>query len=724
MLTWIALSTVLASQHPPESGQAERAPIVWQTLNEPGVGGWVTSLSVSPFDSKRVLVGGDMLGIGLSTDGGDSWQSTFGVPSWEIADFTWHPTEPQTVWAGSMSGPLVSRDGGKNWRSMRQGMPPFQGWAYSVPIQCIQFDPANRQRLLAFGGSYRRWQAPTGAPRWGAVWESTDSGTTWRALTTLTPTGSNPVPESQGVNITSVSWSTLAVRLYATLDRAGVVVSTDAGVTWRPSNQGLPHLNVHRVVSDPRQPLRAYVSLDNAPVTGGRGQAGIYGTVNGGITWTRTSTGLMAEVGPDENQSSRYQSLALAPSRPQRLVTADTSWKQGVVYTSDNNATSWTRRITRPEMSMATPAGLGMTVAAFDPRDANTIFMAGSEAIIRSKDGGKTWTDASSRPVGTAWRGRGYAGWCSMSFRFDPYRPGRAILQAMDAGRVWLTTDHGQTWRYPDTGGVWMGGRDSAFAKDGTMVSAWGQFNFEGIGRSTDDGKTWEVQAGAARGLPERGANVAQPEGVSVNPDNANLVWATIGGKLYATTNGGQQWRVVFEGPQAHRVGLDPRNPSVVYVAFANGVARSTDGVSFTSIGGPKGARYLEIDRLGRVYVTNYEGEGAGLWRWNAGQWTRLLDERQATGLAVDPNNPDRLLLMTNSDPYHDETRATGVWASSDGGKTWRAINAGLAMTRGHVVAFDPHDSSRIICGTLGRGYFIAKWPTKLNLRGTRPGGG
>ncbi|MGD0089531.1 MAG: hypothetical protein ABSE73_06380 [Planctomycetota bacterium] len=45
------------------------ADIRWEPLNEPGCGGWVTSLSVSPHDTRRVLVGGDMLGVGLSEFG-------------------------------------------------------------------------------------------------------------------------------------------------------------------------------------------------------------------------------------------------------------------------------------------------------------------------------------------------------------------------------------------------------------------------------------------------------------------------------------------------------------------------------------------------------------------------------------------------------------------------------------------------------------------------------
>jgi hypothetical protein len=106
------------------TGAARSAPdIRWQPLREPGCGGWVTSLVVSPFDSSRLLVGGDLLGIGVSTDRGDSWRPALGLGSWEICDFTWHPTDPEVVWVGTYSGPHVSHDGGLTWQERRKGFP-------------------------------------------------------------------------------------------------------------------------------------------------------------------------------------------------------------------------------------------------------------------------------------------------------------------------------------------------------------------------------------------------------------------------------------------------------------------------------------------------------------------------------------------------------------------------------------------------------------------------
>ena len=67
---------------------ARAADLSWAPLREPAVGGWINSLAVSPHDLKRVLVGGDILGIGLSLDGGESWGGAYGLRCWEIEDFT------------------------------------------------------------------------------------------------------------------------------------------------------------------------------------------------------------------------------------------------------------------------------------------------------------------------------------------------------------------------------------------------------------------------------------------------------------------------------------------------------------------------------------------------------------------------------------------------------------------------------------------------------------
>ena len=47
----------------------------WVPLGESAVGGRITGLAVNPANPNVVLVGGDMLGVGLSVDGGRTWEA-------------------------------------------------------------------------------------------------------------------------------------------------------------------------------------------------------------------------------------------------------------------------------------------------------------------------------------------------------------------------------------------------------------------------------------------------------------------------------------------------------------------------------------------------------------------------------------------------------------------------------------------------------------------------
>ena len=186
----VALAAIMFLACVASGAAAAGKPLHWEPLCEPGSGGAITSLCVSPFDHNRVLVGGDMLGAGLSEDRGEHWQSTFGLTAYEISAFTWHPTEKMTVWAGSMMGPFVSTDGGRNWQSKRKGMPDIAWGSYSCPIEKILFDPNNSKRLLAIGGTRRYWINPDKNVPW-TMWGSTDSGENWTRLPGISDKGVN-----------------------------------------------------------------------------------------------------------------------------------------------------------------------------------------------------------------------------------------------------------------------------------------------------------------------------------------------------------------------------------------------------------------------------------------------------------------------------------------------------------------------------------------------------
>lgn len=721
-------------------------PLQWQPLYEPGSGGAMTGLVVSPHDSRRLLIAGDMLGIGLSVDKGEGWGATFGLKTWEMADFTWHPTNANIVWAGSMSGPYMSADGGRNWVQKREGMAPVASFGYSVPIEKVLFDPQNADHLLAFGGSSRHWSG-TGNPLWGVVWESRDGGANWSRLSTITPEGSTNALDAKGDNINFAGFAGKdSSVLYAMADKAGFLASTDGGKTWTRRNAGLPPAGLGRVAVHPTNPNIAWVSVDNYLPEGAKTRVpgGVYKTTDGGLTWKNSSQGLGAVVtGDNPNLTSKYRALAVSSKNPNVLYVNDAAWSTGTTYRSEDGGESWRAVVSKQnigtdnndpqkrrvfQLETATPAGLSLSAMTIDPNDDRAAYGFNSEFIPRTLDGGLTWNDATAYRLGgkSGWRGRGYAGWVTTNFRFNPYRRGQSVFQAMDAARVWISDDNLTSWRMPlSKPDPWGGGRDVTFTRDNRIYATTGTFNFTGVARSVDGGKNWEVLSGKEHGLPDFYQGAASG-GIYALPNDSRQIWAVIDNKLMHSSDGGDHWKPVFDRPGLQWIASDAKHPKRFFVTGERNIYQTDDGVTFQPIGGPHNRNsWPVVDALGRLLVAANEGDRAGLWRYDAkapiaSRWTRLVDEYWLSGVAVDPSDPNRIAFTTNQNPYTEVSRASGVWLSGDGGKSWSQQNDGLAMTRGSVIAFNPYDSTQLVFGTNGRGFWKTTWPKTRVPTGVR----
>ena len=71
------------------------------------------------------------------------------------------------------------------------------------------------------------------------------------------------------------------------------------------------------------------------------------------------------------------------------------------------------------------------------------------------------------------------------------------------------------------------------------------------------------------------------------------------------------------------------------------------------------------------------------------------------TPIALDPNNPSRLLAGAND--YRNDLAACGVYASSDGGGTWNDVGTGTTVPPGVVAGGDPATGF----GPDGTGYHV-----------------
>lgn len=681
------------------------APVTWRSLREPGSGGRISSVAISPFDANRVLIGGDMLGVGLTTNGGASWQATTGFASWEINDFTWHPTSQMVVWVGTLSGPYRSADAGRTWTAKRVGL-PVGDFPYSAPIQKVLIDPSNTTHLLAFGGNQRRAMiGGTGALNFGTVYESSDGGNTWSTLSSV----------GTDVNILDVVTvgGNLDTIYVAALDK-GVLRSVDGGRTWSSVNIGLPNLKVRGLETDPTHPgtMWAAVERDETATAGVYRPGGIFRTTDGGATWTAANTGLPQYA--DAVKANSTSMMSIHRSADGTLFTADQGYKSQARFRSVDGGLTWTPANTA--FAKFYPAS-GAPYVWATSSDSRRVVGGTSDTILGSSDAGTTWKDLGNVQDSTgAWKGTGFSGLVANRVTFNRTRPGLMLLSSMDAGNVLRSADGGASWSRPmRTWDQYGGGYDvaSGGATGEVAYAVLGQAGrFNGIAVSTTAGVSWTGRAGDA--LPARGSGGVNQGAVAIAGLDGATAYAVLpNGKLYKTTDTGATWSLVGLPATARSVAASS-DGLTVWVGTDAGVYVSVAGGAWSlSAGSPTSARRLVVGTNGALLAVGSATSGspsAGLWRLEGGVWTRIAVSRIVNDVAMDPNDANTIVYVTNDNPYHDKSLATGVWISRDGGQTFSQQNLGLAMTRVASVAIDPSVPGRIVIGTNGRGF----WETTL----------
>lgn len=698
---------------PDEPGELDDLSATFTKLTEPGVGGRITSLAFDPANPDRLFVGGDMLGIAVTDDFGETWQSTSGLASWEIGDITATATADGRIWTGSLSGPQASADNGITWALSRDGMPPLSDSTYTLAVEAVLIDPTDASRVLAFNGNQRNWSAP-GAyvdGEWtgdGSVWESTDSGTTWSQLATIAPSG----------NIRAAAFNADGSEIYAAVANRGVFVSTDGGSTWTQTGDGLPHGNPYDITTHPIDPDVAWVAMGTGPDNGGSFVAGgIWKTTDGGATWTDANEGLAIVANATAGNTGSFHQIVVAPSDPDRLYTSNVAPGQAAIYRSDDGGTSWS---VIADGTTNRPDAFESALRAFDiavhPTDPDRIAFGSDDTLLGSVNGGEMWRDLTTIEDATGYfHGRGYTGLVSTDIVFNPDNPEETILLGFDGGNFIQTLDGGKTWRRTVQDiSQWGGAREAAYspANSERIYVLLGQFsNFRGIGLSTDGGTSFSLLAGEENGLPAVGdVDGGDRGGIAVLDDDGNdIVLAVIGTQLFRSADGGASFTVVPGISDTRDVAVTPSGS--VFVATDSGVLVSTDqGLGFNDAGRPPvgiTTLYTSLSEPDAVYAIEFRNGGqGGLHRFDGSEWTKLFDDEFSHGVAVDPTDPSNLAVVTTEPAFNDVSGATGVYLSADGGGTWTVVTDGLPMTRLRTAEFDPANPDRLVVGTTGRGFY------------------
>ena len=225
------------------------------------------------------------------------------------------------------------------------------------------------------------------------------------------------------------------------------------------------------------------------------------------------------------------------------------------------------------------------------------------------------------------------------------------------------------------------------------------------------------LTADAVSGLELRGIGPALTSGrigdIAVDPtDPKRRVVAVASGGVWVTGNAGITWKPVFDSQGSYSIGcvtLDPRNPNVIWVGtgennsqrsvgYGDGVYRSRDGgATWENLGlkasehigmiavDPRDSKVVYVAAQGPLWAA---GGDRGLYKTTDGgaTWKAVLAISENTGVSevhLDPRNPDTLLAVAYQRRRHVWTLIDGgpesaIHKSTDGGATWRKVGKGL----------------------------------------------
>ena len=223
--------------------------------------------------------------------------------------------------------------------------------------------------------------------------------------------------------------------------------------------------------------------------------------------------------------------------------------------------------------------------------------------------------------------------------------------------------------------------------------------------------------SGLLAGLKLRSIGPALTSGrisdIAIDPSDKRTWYVGVAaGGVWKSTNGGISFAPIFDGQGSFSIGavtIDHANPNVIWVgtgennaqrvvAYGDGIYKSIDGGrSWTNMG------LKTSEHIGRividprnsdvVYVAAHgplwrKGGERGLYKTTDGgkTWTKILGVDDYTGVndvQMDPRNPDILIATTwqrmrRVYAFVAGGPGSGVWRSTDAGKTWTKSQSGF----------------------------------------------
>src|SRR3984893_11310911 len=470
------------------------------------------ALAIAQSSPPALYAGTRLGGIFKSTDGGGSWTpSNRGLTNLGVYVLAVAPSDPSTIYAGTLEGVFKSNDAGSSWTRLLS----------SGEVRALALDPSNASTFYVATVS--------------GVFKTADDGATWAKVRA----------DAAALAIDPAHPSTI----YAGTDGDGMFKSTDGGRSWAAVNDGLslPIARVDTVAIDPSHPSTIYAGLDQG--------GGAFKSIDGGTTWKAANNGLP--------QSRYLRTFAIDPADPSTVYAGTGS---GLFRTKDGGS-SWAA------LNSGIQALVSLTPAvAIDPTNSDTIYAGGASGVFKSTDGGLSWrvelpnvatialvidpshpstiyavatTAMKSTDGGSTWTtlnvqnacGGTQCGGSLKAVAIDPSNPSTIYLGRLRAG-IFKSTDGGATLTATNNGLPVPTPGLAVLVIDPSNPSTLYAGTDAGVYKSMDSGSSWKA---ANAGLP---LQIPGVDALAIDPTKpATLYAGTREGNVYKSLNGGASWR-------------------------------------------------------------------------------------------------------------------------------------------------------------------------------------
>lgn len=616
--------------------------------------------------NPNVLIAGTFNGIFRSDNSGDSWTQlpTYNTPGLvHVESLAIDPRTTNTIYAGTWYLPYKSTDGGQTWRNIKNGI------IDDSDIFAIDIDPRDPNHIIASacsgiyesknGGEF--WKKVQGIPSQsrrtraivqhpsiaGLVFAGTTEGF-WRSDRGGAD-GSWMVTTSRQLEINSIAIHPSRPQvIYIGTNNYGVMVSTDGGKNFVPTNGGYSGRFANVILSDRETPNRIYAATINTTTGGGF----LFVSTDNGDSWRPS----MRNMPPRLITYSILQDANNA-----NLIYLGTNLG---VYQSLDRGASWAPVWTAAKAQPATKKRGAKTKAA-TMRTPQVAAAKPNETIRKVQQA----LNAAGYSVGVP---DGHSGKQTIAavkkYQADRHLPVNGKIDSITLKSLGLSV--GEAIDSADANVVLADAVNALVqtvdveTRQPLLLAA----TNAGLYRSVDPTAGWQKLPYGAN-LDSRTSCIStdpqQPETILVGTASSGVLMSRDGGKSWQPVNG-----VPTEAP-VNTIARDPQRPNYYYV-------------------GTKQSFYMSHD-------------GGASWNRRGGN----LPFGDFTSILINPRNGDELFA---GNAYQTGEIGGGVYRSVNAGQTWARIDPKenrLPSQRIWALAFDSRDQNTLFVGSHSAGVYV-----------------